>query len=289
VRRLVPAAVGLVVGAVLLPGAPARADTSVPVMVVATAAFTSTSAAPAPLAAQGDLTVARSALGEQARALLALDLPVGARSATVTLRQASQTTSSYGTSSISACRVLAPWKPGVGQPLEKAPALDCTSAVPVSAAPWTFDLSPVLRAWSDGQPQLGIALVDTDSVAPAEMSLNVLAGEKVGTADIASSASPLAAMPSALPQPVPVTDPVGASSSPSVPVPARPQPAGNPASVPRVAAAPPPTAAASGVVTVQAGFIAPLPLRPAVWLLLPLVVWIFVALVRAVSVESDAA
>jgi hypothetical protein len=266
----------------------AAADDGV-VVVGATAGYVATTAAPQPAPAQGDLAVAHSALGEQARAVMALELPADVADLTVTFRASGQPAAAYGSPAVSACRVTSAWTPGPAQPLSTAPSVDCTGAAPVLAAPWTFDLSHIVRAWHDGAPVLGIALVDITSATPAQVTFNIIGTEHVGT----FTRTPQAPGPTRQPEPVPTPAPQpapqpaggdGGSSYPalgSVQVP--------PPIVPSLAVAPSPVAL--GPTTAQRAALAspldPLRVEPLVWLLLPLGVWAFLLLVRAVSSGAD--
>jgi hypothetical protein len=261
------------------------------VRVTATAGYVDTTAPPQPVPAQGDLPVAHSAVGEQARAVVALDLPADATAATVTFRASGQPGSSYGTSSVSVCRVSAPWTPGAGQPLSSAPAVDCSGSAPVKGpGPWTFDLAHILRAWSSGAPVLGIALVDNVSAAPAEITFNIVGAERVGVMTPAPAVTVPQPAPQPAPAPAPAPDPVaqpvsgGQAGYPGLGsqiVPAAPAP---------TVSVVPPAVVAGGPRTQPAAVVAnlpALPVDPAVWLLLPLGVGFFLLLRRAVSAAAD--
>jgi hypothetical protein len=265
--------------------APSASAAEQDVLVVATAGFVDQTAPPQPAPAQGDLAVARTALGEQARAVVLLDIPVDSTAATVTFRASGQPGSSYGTSSVSACRVTAPWKPGAGQAMSAAPSIDCTGAVPVVAGgAWTFDLGPMVKAWAEGAPSLGIALVDATSLAPAEVTFNIVGSEHVGTyvgPDPVVSPPP-APTPAPQPAPEPAVRPVvlpqlGPVQEPQV-TPVLQPPVAPPAVAPAVPRARP--------VAVVAAF-TPLRVRPELWLLLPFVLAFLVALRRATSADAD--
>jgi hypothetical protein len=264
--------------------AAAPADTR-DVLVTATAGFVDATAPPQPVPAQGDLPVAHSALGEQARAVVALDVPADATAATVTFRASGQPGSSYGSAAVSVCRVMSAWKPGAGQALAMAPTVDCTGSAPVKAAPWTFDLAHILRAWAAGAPVLGIALVDNVSAAPAELTFNIVGAEHVGTVTLATPSAPRpspAPAPAPAPDPAPVVDP-GFSSYPQL---------GGSVLTPRVPVAPvvpvPAQVAPSPVLQPTSATALPaLPVDPRVWLLLPVGVAFLLALRRAVSAAAD--
>jgi hypothetical protein len=283
----------LVAGAVALAGQTMPLASTGPaagsrdVLVTATAGFVDMTAPPQALPAQGDLAVARSALGEQARAVVALDIPPEAAAATVTFRASGQPGSSYGTSSVMVCRVTTAWSPGPGQPLASAPAIDCGGAAPVTGAgPWTFDLSHVLRAWAGGAPVLGIALVDDLSTAPAEITFNIVGAEHVGTM---TSSAPTTRLPTPAAAPAPpsmVADyppyPGLTSGLALPPV----------APAPTVAVLPVPTADTTTVLVPATAATATLPspalpLSPAGWLLLPLGAGFLLVLRRAVSAAAD--
>lgn len=285
----------VVVGVVALaaPAAPLAASGSHParsrdVLVTTTAGFVDPTAPPQPLPAQGDLPVAHSALGEQARAVVALDVPADAVAATVTFRASGQPGSSYGASSVSACRVTGAWSPGAGQALASAPAVDCTGAAPVTGSgPWTFDLSHILRAWGEGAPVLGIALVDTVSAAPAEITFNIVGAEHVGT-----TMSAAAAVPQPTPAPVPAPAPAPAEDAGFADHPALGTSATSVVPAPTVAAPPVPATVVAGPVelrtTARAAIgLPPRPVNPMVWFLLPVGVTFLLVLRRAVSAVAD--
>jgi hypothetical protein len=285
---LLVAALGLTAPAMPLTSMSMGTSGSRDVLVTATAGFVDTTAPPQPVPAQGDLPVARSALGEQARAVIALDVPADAAGTTVTFRASGQPGSSYGTSSVLACRVIATWSPGTGQPLSAAPAVDCSGAVPVTGpGPWTFDLSHVLRAWAAGAPVLGIALVDGVSAVPDEITFNVVGAEHVGTMTPAVVTAP-PAMPVPAPTPAAPAGAVGGHTSQlglgRVAPPLVPAPSAAAVPMPETAAVAPvdaPVVAAARVSQL------PLPLDGRVWLLLPVTVAFLLLLRRAVSAAAD--
>jgi len=277
-------------GAILVAGAPSTPaasehPSSQVLRATATASFVGTTAPPQPAQAQGDLQVARSALGTQAIAVLGIDVHTDATAASITLRTSGQPGSSYGSSSVSACRVTAAWSPGASQPMAKAPTFDCTNVAPVAGGTgtWTFDLEPLLPAWQQGAPNLGVALVDTVSAVPAEVTFNVIASEPIGTAAVAVDETRV--MPSPTPAAAPPPRVVGDSRHGLTDLPQE---------MPTAASAPgpalPPVLAAPAGITrpvAQAIALRPTRVRAGVWFLIPLSLVLLVGLIRVTSASAD--
>jgi hypothetical protein len=91
---------------------------------------------------------------------------------------------------IEACIIRSPWAAGASQDAAKRPQADCllggTGERDTAAGTWTFDISPIVQAWVDGEPNEGIylgplgaqnvAYGDPDPTTNFQISLNTTSG-----------------------------------------------------------------------------------------------------------------
>jgi hypothetical protein len=293
VRLLAAGGLTLLAGtaaAVVLPAHAVGAGAqSLEIRVTATASYAARTDTPQATTADGDLPVARSALGEQARSVLSLDVPTNATSGSITIAAGTRADQYYGTPAVLLCPVTAAWKPGTGQDIATAPAYACTAAKPVSdaMASWTFDLGPALAYWHSGHPAFGLALVmDAATQAPEKVVFNVVASTVVGTAVV----PPTTVAPTTAPSGADTTAATTSPTSDAAPVPTDgtiPATGGVTQPVPLVAQSPvvAPVPRSSPVAAI--GVPAASRVAANVWLLLPGGVLVFLAIARTLAGVSD--
>jgi hypothetical protein len=268
------------------PHAAASTAKTLDVRVVATATYEATTDTPRATTTDGELPVARTPVGEQARSVLSFDVPASATAGQISLAVESRADQEYGSPLVSLCPLTATWQPGTGrQALSAAPAYTCSGVNPVAVTSTTavFDLHPALAYWQLGHPSFGLALVmDADSTAPEKIVFNAIATQVVGTATV----------------------PVGTPSHPGATGGGASAPAAMP-STPTAAMPPPSLSTASGTTTAempgQPPVLAPapattpvavaqpaaLPVSGNAWLLLPGGVLLLVGVGRTLSGAGD--
>ena len=124
-----------------------------------------------------------------------VSLPYGAKflSGTMTLPVTTDNSAgnvSLAAATIQACLATAPIPDGTEGSAQAAPATDCKTKAPLKydakKAVFTLDLAPFLTAWSNGTPQLGLALLPV-SASPTDAWHVSFNGRKYAGAHIASS------------------------------------------------------------------------------------------------------
>jgi hypothetical protein len=221
----------------------------------------------------GTLHVGVAAGQETARSYLQPDLstlPAGATPVGGTMTLPVDTSPTDGTVTPSAvellaCLVTAPFTDATAGSTEAPPATDCsTSSAPVyhaSSATITVDLTPFARAWADGAPQFGVALLPSPSnVQPTDVwHLTINGRSRSGphvSSQVTYTVTPLDLGSTPVP---PASGPApGAVTVPPIPPLPAPVTGVPPGSAPVVAPSQPPVTIAARPVVFSRGFQYPL-------------------------------
>lgn len=275
----------------LPPGGPASADAGTDVVARQSGWYSATSTGLLAGAqfAPGDMPVGRGPQGEDKRAVLLIDVPAAAQSATIALRPSTTATGAVGTAgAVLACLVTEPFTPGANGDIADAPARDCNQAVTGAASPtggfYTFDITPFVQRWSGGEPNNGLSFEAGTGGTPAwQVTFSVSEDERIGTAALGPPAD------DGFVEPAPVTAedvaPFFAQGSlpvafdPIVPL-VQPEPPGVEAA-PAIAPAAPPR------VLRPAGAVKALPVNAAVWLVFPVGLGLLWLLARSLTSAGE--
>lgn len=261
----------------------------------------------------GDLPVGVTGTEESKRSYLLLDVPAEATTVTLELERSVSSGTNFGTPGVLlACLVTDPFVVSSGQRLDNAPAIDCADEVtghvqmledgvedPTGA--YSFDLTPLLPRRDEtavGREGLAVAIVgDTRAAGTYQVTLHAGYFTPIGTYTVpAGGGGRSEGEPDVPPPPPAVVPDQGSAAQP--PPPAQPIVAFEAFTAPRLQESVPDpevapegesdeSAASQDQTVLAATVFEPMPVHPAVWLLLPLLVLVLWAAGRGLGRAGD--
>lgn len=154
--------------------------------------------------AQGDLPIGATGNAEHKRSYLRLGLPEDTIAATITLERSASDGANFGAPGpILACPLAGPFAVTTGKPIAEAPEIDCDAAQAIGQVPeleegvpdpegaYTFDLTPLVLHWNSSAAEPAIALVADVSEPQGTYQVTLFAEpfSQIGTATTGSAAN----------------------------------------------------------------------------------------------------